>query len=64
MLNKEYIDNYCVRSQRLAGYLMQKGFKLHKIAPNKKYPNRNVFYFSDSDELHNAVEGYKTQNKN
>ena len=45
-------------SQRLAGWLMIRGFVLVDIAPDKKHPRRNVFFFKESKELHDAVDDY------
>jgi len=50
--------NYCIMSQKLAGILMAKGFKLNDTAPNKKYPHMKVFYFPCSDELIQIVDDY------
>jgi len=50
--------NYCIMSQKLAGILMAKGFKLNDTAPNKKYPHMRVFYFPCSDELIQIVNDY------
>lgn len=50
---------YIVRSQRMAGYLMQRGFKLHEIKRNRDYPEKNVFLFTNSIELQNVIKVYK-----
>jgi len=50
---------FVVKTQRLAGYLMQKGFVLQRIDQDYKDPKRNVFLFNRSDELNNAVKEYK-----
>jgi hypothetical protein len=50
--------DYCVMSQKLAGILLAKGFKLNKIAPNRKYPNKHVFYFFYTNEIINVVKEY------
>lgn len=60
--NQTPFNNYCVMSQKLAGILMTKGFKLHSIGQNKKYPNRNVFYFTYSDEIIQAIKEYNESN--
>lgn len=51
---------YYVRSQRLAGYLMLKGFVLHAIKPANDKSKRNVFCFKNTDELVNSIKEYKT----
>jgi hypothetical protein len=55
-------STYIIRSQRLAGYLMLKGFKLHEIKINKDDVTRNVFMFTNSEELLKAIQHYR-QNK-
>lgn len=50
---------YLVRSQRLAGNLMTKGFVLLGMEPDRNYPSRNIFKFSNSEPLRNAIEEYK-----
>lgn len=55
--------DYCIMSQKLAGILMAKGFKLHNTAPNKKYPSMKVFYFTYSNELIQIVDEYMKKNK-
>lgn len=47
-----------VYKQRLAGYLMQRGFVLVAMAPNVKNPNMNTFFFRDSPELNGAIQAY------
>jgi len=44
--------------QKLAGYLMQRGFVLVAMAPNKQKPNLNVFYFRDTPEIEEAINSY------
>lgn len=58
MVNKDYI----VMSQRLAGYLMQRGFVLQKLKPtNKNGVRRNVFIFNESEELIKAIHEYSNK---
>ncbi len=40
---------------QIAIKLEKRGFKLIKIAPNKKKPQFNVYYFEDTVELHTAL---------
>lgn len=54
---------FVITSQRIAGYLMMRGFVLQGMAENRKYPGRNVFLFKKSDELLQAVEDYRTVDK-
>lgn len=48
-----------VFSQRIAGSLMIRGFRLHGIARNRKYNEKNVFYFKDCLEVRQAIEEIK-----
>lgn len=50
--------NCTVFKMRLAGYLMQRGFVLVDIGTNRNNPNKLVFYFKNSDELHSAIKDY------
>ncbi|WP_407673416.1 DUF5659 domain-containing protein [Paenibacillus silvisoli] len=51
-----------MRSQRLAGYLMHQGFKLHKMEVSNDGSNRNIFIFTHSQSLLDAVQDYKRLN--
>lgn len=46
---------YPIFMKRIAYRLEMMGFKVIKIAPNKKMPQYNVYYFEDTLELHNAL---------
>jgi hypothetical protein len=46
-------------SQRLAGYLMQKGFILLRLNKNLDDPTKNVFLFKDSKEIESAIQEYQ-----
>lgn len=50
---------YTVFNQILAGYLMQRGFVLMAIAPNRDGSGQNVFHFCNSTELKAAIADYK-----
>ena len=50
---------YYIRSQRLAGFLMMKGFVLQFIKPLNDGSNRNLFCFKNSDELLEKIKEYK-----
>jgi hypothetical protein len=47
-----------VRFQRLAGYLMQRGFVLLDLRPNPDMPHLNVFIFRDSPEIKEAIRDF------
>ena len=57
--NKYDFKYYIVRSQRLAGYLMQRGFKLISIKQDEAGNGRNIFFFNNSFMLRDAIEQYK-----
>lgn len=40
-----------IYSQKMAAKLMLKGFILQGMDKNKNHPNKNIFYFNDSDDL-------------
>lgn len=50
---------YVIRTQKLATYLMNKGFELVRTDKNKENPNFNVFLFQDSPVLRATVKQYK-----
>lgn len=49
-------------SQKLAGYLMQDGYRLLRLAPNRKRPFLHVFYFEESEGLLMKISGYSAAN--
>jgi len=44
-------------SQRLAGYLMMKGFVVKLMRQDMK-TRRNIFIFNDSEELQKTIKNY------
>jgi hypothetical protein len=52
---------YVIRTQKLASYLMNLGFRLIRMDIDRNNPNFNVFLFNYSDELIQAVNNYKLQ---
>lgn len=46
-------------SLRLAGYLMQMGFRIRRIHHNLKEIDKDVYLFDDTPELENAMLEYK-----
>jgi len=50
---------YYIRSQRLAGFLMLKGFVLQFMKPLNDGTKRNLFCFKNSDELLEKIQEYK-----
>jgi hypothetical protein len=58
-MKKEYI----VFSQRIAGWLMLKGFVLKRMEKSTRHnSNRNVFIFNDTEELHLSIKEYQSIN--
>ena len=52
-------EKFYIRSMRLAGYLMQRGFVLQSIDKSNDGSRRNVFLFNKNDDLLHAIESYK-----
>ncbi|CAH1194643.1 hypothetical protein PAECIP111892_01781 [Paenibacillus auburnensis] len=48
-------EHYVVTSQRVAGHLMTLGFVLKGIGSNRKFPERNVFFFNNTEYLQRAI---------
>lgn len=48
-----------VFNQRLAGFLMLKGFKLIEVEPNKNIKEFNIFTFQKSNKLNKAIKQYQ-----
>lgn len=46
---------------KLAGYLMYKGFVLQNMGKSKNSKGRklNIYYFNDSEDLQNKINEYK-----
>lgn len=59
MNNKKYMYIF---SQKLAGYLMIRGFKLLRVNHNLDDNSKNVFIFFDTPEIKKAMYDYKTYN--
>jgi hypothetical protein len=58
------LKNFFVKSQKLAGYLMMRGFVLKGISPEYSIETntntkRNIFIFNNTNELNNAIIDYK-----
>lgn len=51
-------------SQRLAGYLMWRGFVLLKMCDDLKDERKHVFIFNESDEIRKAIDDYAKLKKN
>jgi len=54
--------DYIIFNQKLAGYLMTKGFVLKKMdKTTRDNSNRNVFYFNETNDLVRIVEEFKNK---
>lgn len=53
--------NFMVFNQKMAGYLMQKGFVLIDMRPDLKNTRRNVFLFNDTPQLKSAIDEYMSR---
>lgn len=49
---------YICYSLRLARFLISQGFEVIDIAPNKKVPILNVYFFKNTPELEQQVEKF------
>lgn len=55
------MNNYTVFKQRVAGYLMMRGFVLVGVEQRRNMQTgKNVFFFQDSPELRNAIKEYSS----
>lgn len=52
-----------VFSLRLAGILMSRGFNLLGMSQNTQRTDKNVFYFKDTPQLHEAIQQYVDERK-
>lgn len=50
-----------IKSNRLARLLIQQGFNIVDIAPDRIDPKRSVFVFELSDELKHFLDNYKRE---
>jgi hypothetical protein len=53
--------SFIIYSQKLAGYLMQKGFVLIDMQPDMKKTGKNVFFFNDTPQLKSAMDEYMSR---
>ncbi len=52
-------DKYSmIRSMKLASFLMYHGFKLINVSPNKRHPDKMVFWFENCEDLVLAIIDY------
>ncbi|OME31785.1 DUF5659 domain-containing protein [Paenibacillus sp. FSL E2-0274] len=50
-MNKYFV----VTSQRVAGHLMGIGFVIKGMGRNRKFPERSVFFFNNTERLQRAI---------
>ena len=60
-MNGEIKKNRIIYNQRMAGYLMQRGFVLIDMRPDLKKTGRNVFFFKDTPQLKSAIDIYMSR---
>lgn len=48
-----------IYNQKLAGFLMLKGFKLVGTEPNKDFKNMNVYKFNNTPKLRQAIDEFQ-----
>lgn len=59
------LSNFFVKSQKLAGYLMMRGFVLKGLKPDiTNNTKRNTFIFNNTQELFYAINDYKQLKNN
>lgn len=47
-----------VKSLRLAGWLMQNGFRILRVEPNVNFKSKDVYVFEQSDKLKKYILEY------
>ena len=47
-----------VKSLKLAGFLMQNGFRILRVEPNKEFNGKDVYVFEQSDNLSDYIFKY------
>lgn len=47
-----------VKSLKLAGYLMQNGFRILRVEPNAKFKGKDVYVFEQSKKLSDCIFKY------
>lgn len=56
-----------VKSLKLAGFLMQNGFRILRVEPNAKFKEKDVYVFEQSKRLSDCIFEYinlRTKEKN
>lgn len=59
MYQEERKNDLPIFSHYIAGNLLLMGHKMYNMSKNKKFPDKNVFYFRDCQEVRDAVEKLK-----
>jgi hypothetical protein len=62
-MNEKKIKCKTIFSQKLAGYLLMRGFVLAESRKDYKNPERNLFFFFESPELMEAITDYTNNQK-
>ena len=50
-----------VFNQKLAGKLMVEGFKLQGMRADKKFSNRNVYFFMNCDRVNEIIKNFSAK---
>lgn len=51
-------ETFPIYNQRLAGFLMMRGYPLINMSPNEKFITKNVFYFYDTPKIRKTMKNY------
>ena len=52
---KDKVKTLAVFSQRLAGYLMLRGFVLADMRPDREGTGKNIFFFKDTEKIRQVM---------
>lgn len=47
-----------IKSLKLAGFLMQNGFRILRVEPNSKFKEKDVYVFEQSNKLSDCIFKY------
>lgn len=57
-MSDEKLRTYVCKRARMASFLMRKGFQPYKVTPDRDNPMYDVFLFTGTPELYQAVTEY------
>lgn len=61
-MDEKKLRTYVCKRARMASYLMERGFTPYKVTPDRDNPMYDVFLFTATPELYQAVTEYITNN--